>query len=869
MPVNWIIPKKSFFFIAAAGLILSSIGASLVPMAEANALRTTAEFTYNSAESIQGVNILYVNNDASNSNYSVEFKGTWPNYKTDKVTWAACTEAKGTACANFPVDCSGVITLVITSSDGSQGKVDANESGLGETTADSVDCKAAIAENSTITLKNPYNTTKINRANDRKSREATMTTYCQNYIQEIGAPPSALSGCVASMTAVFNSCYDQIGGGNGGTDNEVTIDALATCIDLGSNATKEKVAAALSGAAISSVKPGTVTNSAAPGTSATTCAIDGIGWILCPVMRFMGKVTDTAYGIVSDMLTVNPVDTSTSSPMYQAWSVMRNLANVAFVIAFLFIIFSQVTSVGITNYGIKKLLPKIIMAAILVNISYWLCAVAVDVSNIIGSSLKGVIEGAGNQIFVASDGFDSGTDGTWDVLVVTVLAGAAGVAVMFLGITILLPLLITAALTIITVVLVLTLRQALIILLIVVSPLAFVAYLLPNTESLFKKWLGLFKTLLLMFPIIAVVFGACKLASIIITGAAGDNIVLSTMAVGVTIIPLIVLPKLMSLAGSVGAKFGAMINNPNKGPFDRMRKGAEGLRKDRQNVRNTRALNGDKRAFGRRAIVQYGARRDAIRSGREAELKRANTGYVANEARNNPKFQNAIAGGTNLTGASSAATQRALASAIQVQASIEAEEVKAASAVIKDLNLDAAQMRTLAEGGNAAGLSGGSYAVRSAAMKNVVDTHDVEGVNSLLDKASGMDQKTRESLADSLQGSSEKPGYVGQGAIADLRQKSGVFSGAPGTNDLDSTGREISASEQLTVNAINNNTYSVDKLATGDKTELEHVAKVASNSDITTDNTQIAANAVTAQTDPRYSGRIGKNKDIVNDISLL
>lgn len=669
------------------------------------------------------------------------------------------------------------------------------------------------------------------------------------------------ASCLSSNTKIFQGFVKECSDQNATVENpDERSTKIRECL-----ATKAPEVAA----SINKVgNPGTAVPDA---TAGTTCAVDGIGWIICPVMRFMAKVTDSVYSVVADMLTVNPVDTSTSSPMYQAWSAMRNFANAAFVVAFLIIIFSQVTSVGISNYGVKKLLPKLILVAILVNTSYWLCAIAVDVSNILGNSLKGVIEGAGNQIFVSADTVSTGGGGAWDALTVGILAGAAGVAVLYLGLTVLLPILISVLFIIISAVVVLTLRQALLVLLIVVAPLAFVALLLPNTESMFKKWRGLFQTLLVMFPIIAVVFGASKLASIIITGAAsqGNNIVLQLMGAAVTILPLVLFPKLMALVGDVGNKVGAFINNPNKGPFDRMRKGAEGLRKDRQNVRGLRALNGGRTMPGAGAVVQYKARQEAIRNGREAELKRAKTGYIANAARSDPKLQNAIAGGTNLNSASPASMQRALANAIQVQATIEAEEVKAASAVIKDLNLDAAQMRQLAEGGDAAGLSGSSYAVRAAAMKNVVDSHDVDGVNSLLNKASSMDTKTRESLADSLQGSSERPGYVGQGAIADLRQKSGVFSGTPGTNNLDSNGNELSASDQLTVNAINNNTYSVDKLATGDKAELEHVASIAANVDIATNNAQIAANATTAQTDPRYSGRIGKNKDVVDNISRL
>ncbi len=395
--------------------------------------------------------------------------------------------------------------------------------------------------------------------------------------------------------------------------------------------------------------PGTAVPDA---TAGTTCAVDGIGWIICPVMRFMAKVTDSVYSVVADMLTVNPVDTSTSSPMYQAWSAMRNFANAAFVVAFLIIIFSQVTSVGISNYGVKKLLPKLILVAILVNTSYWLCAIAVDVSNILGNSLKGVIEGAGNQIFVSANSVSTGGGGAWDALTVGILAGAAGVAVLYLGLTVLLPILISVLFIIISAVVVLTLRQALLVLLIVVAPLAFVALLLPNTESMFKKWKGLFQTLLVMFPIIAVVFGASKLASIIITGAAsqGNNIVLQLMGAAVTILPLVLFPKLMALVGDVGNKVGAFINNPNRGPFDRMRKGAANLQTDAKSRRGIRALDPNKRSmFGRGAAINRRNRIDTQRSGRDKQFKDLQEEAILSKAATDPAFARSVAG-ANATG---------------------------------------------------------------------------------------------------------------------------------------------------------------------------------------------------------------------------
>ena len=51
-------------------------------------------------------------------------------------------------------------------------------------------------------------------------------------------------------------------------------------------------------------------------------------------------------------------------------------------------IYSHITSFGISNYGIKKILPRLIIVAILVNISFYICAIAIDLSNIAGQAIQ-------------------------------------------------------------------------------------------------------------------------------------------------------------------------------------------------------------------------------------------------------------------------------------------------------------------------------------------------------------------------------------------------------------------------------------------------------------------------------------------------
>ena len=270
--------------------------------------------------------------------------------------------------------------------------------------------------------------------------------------------------------------------------------------------------------------------STTPGDSATgektTCAIAAIGWIICPVMQAASKMVDGAYAIVSVLLEVQPLLSTNqggqSTGIYEAWSAMRNFANVAFVIAFLVIVFSQLTSIGISNYGIKKMLPRLIVAAILVNASFWVCAIAVDLSNIVGGTLNGLLHNvAANNVSLNAPSFSTGQGG-WQDITGKILAGTGiTLVILYVELSALLPAIVAGLIIIVSIFIILTIRQALIILLIVISPLAFVAYLLPNTESLFKKWREMLQTLLMLYPIIALIFGASALASKILIAASG------------------------------------------------------------------------------------------------------------------------------------------------------------------------------------------------------------------------------------------------------------------------------------------------------------------------------------------------------------
>ncbi|MFC4245338.1 hypothetical protein ACFOYW_18365 [Gryllotalpicola reticulitermitis] len=274
---------------------------------------------------------------------------------------------------------------------------------------------------------------------------------------------------------------------------------------------------------------------AAEGSCPTTpsCTISGIGWIVCPVMTFLSSVADSMYGILSsDFLPVSPLSTtiqassgkSVTSPTYAAWKIMQSFANVVLVIVFLVMIFSQLTDgfgneQRLASWGVKRLLPRLIIAAIAMNLSFFVCEVLIDLSNIFGVSVKGLFDGVASSVASSAGTTITATVGNgngWGSVVGTVLDVVAGGAIGYFALTMFGSLLLAAVLVLLMVLFILIARQVLIVLLVVLSPLAFVAFILPNTQKLFKRWWDILFALLLLFPIIGAVYGASELASIVL-----------------------------------------------------------------------------------------------------------------------------------------------------------------------------------------------------------------------------------------------------------------------------------------------------------------------------------------------------------------
>ena len=338
---------------------------------------------------------------------------------------------------------------------------------------------------------------------------------------------------------------------------------------------------------------GTSTNSKSV-TTGDSCkdSLGALGWVVCPVTEKVAEAVDSLYKLIEDFLVIDPISTEDGTPVYEIWKYCRGITNIVFIIFLLIVIYSQITGYGISNYGVKKALPKLIVAAIMVNLSFLICLLAVGVSNIIGSSIRGLFASVQESTLAVSEATSASVSygSVVGALVGGSLLSIGGVAIAFEAgaIWMLIPVILGAIVAVASGLITIALRQAVVVLLIMVAPLAMVANILPNTEQWFKKWKGLFTRMLVFYPMFSLLFGASSLAGFaIIMSAKSAFGVLLGMAV--QIFPLFFSWKLMQMSGTFLGDINSRIRGVAAKPLAANRAWADS---HRVNKRSNTVANG-------------------------------------------------------------------------------------------------------------------------------------------------------------------------------------------------------------------------------------------------------------------------------------
>lgn len=236
--------------------------------------------------------------------------------------------------------------------------------------------------------------------------------------------------------------------------------------------------------------------------------LNGFGSIICSGQNLFATITDILYGTIAKML-VDQTELTKSDTVRKHWGNFLTIANIILIIAFLVVIYSTATSTGgLSNYDVKKLLPRIIIFAIAINLSFYICMALVDLSTIVGKGIFGLLMGGSTG---APPQLINSAQKTAGVLesagIVVAMVAIAAVLVILVGAPIILALL--------AIVFALVVRGIALMILVIISPVAIALYLFNNQglSKGFTMWRDNYIKLLLVYPLFMLVWGGTRVVS--------------------------------------------------------------------------------------------------------------------------------------------------------------------------------------------------------------------------------------------------------------------------------------------------------------------------------------------------------------------
>ena len=337
---------------------------------------------------------------------------------------------------------------------------------------------------------------------------------------------------------------------------------------------------------------GTGAGSGSAAVAAPTCDVGSLSWIVCSVISAADDTIKFMETKVQEQLQFSPLSSNSttnsdgSSSLYSVWKSFRNLADVFFVLIFMLVIFG--TAFGMDNYTVKKILPKLIAAAILIQFSYYIVGIMVDISNVLGAGINSLVSltPAGGTAKTASSAVGFSIIGLAGIGTIVGLALTGVWIPALLGI-------IGAVIALFVAYITLQLRIIIIEVLVVIAPIAFLAGVLPNTEKWFKRWRAMLLDLLMMYPVIMLLFLGGTIFSITpsVSGAPGtassQNVFQALIKALAPIIVFFLIPATFKIAEGALTKGGGMLRKTvGKG----VNSGASGLGKRAKEAQTERAL---------------------------------------------------------------------------------------------------------------------------------------------------------------------------------------------------------------------------------------------------------------------------------------
>lgn len=221
-----------------------------------------------------------------------------------------------------------------------------------------------------------------------------------------------------------------------------------------------------------------------------------ISYIFSWIISFEGQIIILMSRVLLNLMSYNGFVNAYA--VTTGWTIVRDIANMFFILVLLMI--SIGTILRIESYNFKRLLPKVLLMAVLVNFSRTICGLMIDFAQVVMMTFAvsfASVAGAGDlmatlhisQMINASASIGPNKGLSISGMIVTGL-----LAVVLLAI---------AAIVILVMMVVIVMRMIMLWLLLVLSPLPFILTAFPSGQKYAQQWWQEFSKYVIVGPIMA------------------------------------------------------------------------------------------------------------------------------------------------------------------------------------------------------------------------------------------------------------------------------------------------------------------------------------------------------------------------------
>lgn len=314
-----------------------------------------------------------------------------------------------------------------------------------------------------------------------------------------------------------------------------------------------------------------------PGDNDKTCESEGgaQAWMFCPLLSILDGGVGWLTGQIDKLLDVDESKYNNPS-LVEGWRGMRNVALIILIPMMLFMVIGTALNIGpFDAYTVKKALPRMMVAVLFIVLSLEITQFFINVSNVVGRGVEGLLLSVSNSPESLTDLYSANGDGLFTAMLF--IGGGAGFLTGAVTLGIVGSLALSAFVALLVGYLVLVIRELLILVMMMLAPLAILVWIFPGNDKLWKTWRFTFTTLLLMFPLIALLITSGKVFANIIDGTENDFTAFFLKIVAF-IAPFFLIPATFRYSLGVFGNIAGMINDRSRGFFDKQKKIRESTR---------------------------------------------------------------------------------------------------------------------------------------------------------------------------------------------------------------------------------------------------------------------------------------------------